>query len=359
MTAPILLLCVFLLYMLSVALLRRFALPGLMCTRAFSKPAYFEGDEGEMIEVVRNDRPFIIPWLRVESGVSPYIRFGRQENLNISDTAHTSSLFTLMPYQQIRRRHHVRFLRRGAYDLGRASLTAGDLLGLAEINREQDMHVPVLVYPRLLDPRDLPAPLFRMVSEMPSSSSLLDDPFLVRGIRPYQIGDPVRDIHWPATARTGEAHVRLHDRSAQSRLLILMNVQQSADQWGDVLMEYEQGDAEYAISMAATLCMHALDTGAAAGFSANMPLTGETDCVFLPPENGEVARERLLAAFARLKIVRALRFETFLARLPAMCGVHILVLSRYDSEEIQSALAQLRRMGNHTSLYLMKGGENA
>ena len=358
MTAPVLLACALILYLLSVFVLRRFALPGLMCTRAFSKPAYFEGDEGEMIEVVRNDRPFIIPWLRVESGVSPNIRFGRQENLNVSDTAHTSSLFTLMPYQQIRRRHRVRFLRRGAYDLGRASLTAGDLLGLAEMHREQEMSVPVLVYPRLLDPRDLPEPLFRMVSEMPVRNSLLSDPFLVRGIRPYQIGDPVRDIHWPATARTGEAHVRLHDRSAQSRLLIVLNAQRSADQWGDVLMDYEQGNVEYEISMAATLCMHALDTGAAAGFTANMPLVGETGSTFLPPDSGEVARERLLSAFARLKIVRTLRFETFLDRLPAMRGMHILVLSRYDSAEIQDALTRLRRMGNETSLHLMKGGEN-
>ena len=359
MTAPVLLLCVCALYMLSVSLLRRYALPGLMCTRTFSKPAYFEGDEGEMIEVVRNDRPFIIPWLRVESGVSPHIRFGRQENLNVSDTAHTSSLFTLMPYQQIRRRHRVRFLRRGAYDLGRASLTAGDLLGLAEIHREQEMCVPVLVYPRLLDPRDLPAPLFRMVSDMPVQNSLLEDPFLVRGIRPYQIGDPVRDIHWPATARTGEAHVRLHDRSAQSRLFVVLNVQRSAGQWGDVLMDYEQGGVEHEISMAATLCMHALDTGAAAGFAANMPLAGEEGSAFLTPDSGEVARERLLAAFARLKIVRTLRFETFLERLPAMRGAHILVLSRYDSEAIQDALAQLRRAGNQTSLYLMKGGDGA
>jgi len=359
MTAPVLLLCAAALYLISVSLLRRFALPGLQCTRTFSKPAYFEGDEGEMIEVVRNDRPFIIPWLRVESGVSPHIRFGRQDNLNISDHTHISSLFTLMPYQQIRRRHRVRFLHRGAYDLGRASLTAGDLLGLAEIHREQEMHVPVLVYPRLLDPRDLPEPLFHLVSEMPAKNSLLDDPFLVRGIRPYQIGDPVRDIHWPVTARMGEAHVRLHDRSAQSRLFVVLNVQSSASQWGDVLMDYEQGDAEYGISMAATLCMLALDTGAAAGFAANMPLAGETECTCLPPESGEVARERLLAAFARLKVLRALRFETFLERLPAMRGMHILVLSPYDSEDIQAALAHLRRMGNETSLYLTKGGAAA
>ena len=36
MTAPVLLLCALLLYLLSVLLLRRFALPGLMCTRTFS-----------------------------------------------------------------------------------------------------------------------------------------------------------------------------------------------------------------------------------------------------------------------------------------------------------------------------------
>lgn len=359
MTAPFLLGCVLALYLATNAILSRFALPGLTCTRAFSKPAYFEGDEGEMVEVVRNDRPLIIPWLRVESGVSPHIRFGRLENLNISDHTHTSSLFTLMPYQQIRRRHRVRFLRRGAYDLGSASLTAGDLFGLAEIHREQEMSVPVLVYPKLLDISELPAPLFRMVSETLSMHSLLSDPFLVRGIRPYQIGDPVRDIHWPATARTGEAHIRLHDRSAQCRLLVVLNMQSSADQWGDVLMDYEQGAVEYGISMAASLCMHALNAGAAAGFAANMPLIGETGCTALLPCSGENARERLLSAFARLKIVRALRFETFLAQLDVPSGVDVLVLSRYTSEDVEAALAMIRRRGSQASLYLMKGGECA
>ena len=96
MTAPFLLGCVLALYLVTNAILSRFALPGLTCTRAFSKPAYFEGDEGEMVEVVRNDRPLIIPWLRVESGVSPHIRFGHQENLNVSDHTHTTPKMKFM-----------------------------------------------------------------------------------------------------------------------------------------------------------------------------------------------------------------------------------------------------------------------
>ena len=103
-------------------------LKGLTCSRSFSRSTAFEGESGEMIEVVRNDRPLMIPWLRVESQISPHLQLGRQENLNVSGSRYYRSLFTLMPYQQVKRRHKVRFLHRGVYDLGSASLTVGDAL---------------------------------------------------------------------------------------------------------------------------------------------------------------------------------------------------------------------------------------
>ncbi len=342
------------LYALSVALLRRFALKGLSCTRRFSRPAFHEGGEGEMIETVRNDRPMIVPWLRIESKISPYIRLGRQENLNVSDLSHTCSLFTLMPYQQIRRTHKVRFLRRGEYDLGNASLTAGDLFGFTEVYREQAMHVPVLVYPRLMDERDLPQPLCRLMNEVVSNRRLLSDPFLVRGIRTYQPGDPVRDIHWPATARMGEAQIRLHDYSAQCRLLVVLNVEEKDGQWGDHPSQEAEESIERLISMAATLCMRALEGGHSAGFAANMYL-GE-DAAFLEPDCDCAARERLLSAFAQLRLRRTLRFPTFLESLNACRDLDMIILSRYDSPEIQAALRMLRANGNQAALMLMEGG---
>jgi len=353
----LILLCVLLaLYALWAVLLRHIGLRHLTCTRAFSKPAYFEGEEGELVEIVRNDRAMIIPWLRVESGISPHIRFGRLENLHISDRTHTCSLFTLMPYQQIRRRHRVSFLRRGAYNLGSASLTAGDLLGFCEAHREQEMDVPVLVYPRLLDEHAMPQPLSRMLSEAVSRRQLLCDPFLFRGIRPYQAGDPVRDIHWSATARTGEAQVRLHDPSAKSRLLVVLNMERTSAQWGERLMDYEQEEIEYEISMAATLCMQALDMGLCAGFAANMPIGESRESAFVAPQAGLPAREALLGALAQLRLVRTLSFPTFLARLAEHRDLDMIILSCYDSEDIQSAMQDLRRSGNQAALYLVKGG---
>lgn len=356
MNALILLSVLLALYALQAMLLRRIGLRHLTCTRSFSRPAYFAGDEGELIEIVRNDRAMIIPWLRVESGVSPHIRFGRQENLHVSDKTHTCSLFTLMPYQQIRRRHHVTFLRRGAYNLGSTSLTVGDLLGLCEAHREQEMDVPVLVYPRLLDSSAMPQPLIRLLHEAVSRRQLLCDPFLFRGIRPYLPGDPVRDIHWPATARTGEAQLRLHDPSAKSQLLVVLNMERTSAQWGERLMDYEQEEIEYEISMAATLCMQALDQGQCAGFAANMPIGDNRESAFVAPGSGAPAREALLAAFAQLRLVRTLSFPTFLARLGAHRDLDMMILSCYDSEEIQAAIQTLRSGGNQVQLYLVKEG---
>lgn len=338
-------------------LLSKFALKGLTCTRAFSKPAVFEGEAGEMIEVVRNDRPMIVPWLRVESYISPHLRLGSQDNLHVADSMYYCSLFSLMPYQQVKRRHKVKFLHRGAYDLGNASLTAGDMLGLKQCTQEQAMRVPVLVYPRLLDERDIPEPLSRLLGETIAQRQLLTDPFLVRGIRPYLPGDPVRDIHWPATARTGETMLRVHDHTAQTRLMVILNAQRTPNQWGDRMMDYEEGDLEYAISVAATLCIRALRAGLPAGFAANMPLDKGTDSVIMLPCGGSAREEELLTAFARLTIRRTLRFPTFLESLSSCTGMDMMVLSCYDSEEIQSAIRTLRRAGNNVQLHVLSGKE--
>ena len=324
-------------------LLRRFGLAGLQCSRSFSRPAAFVGEEAELIEVVRNDRPLMIPWLRVESRISPYLKLGRQDNLHVSGEMYYSSLFTLLPWQQIRRRHRVKFLHRGLYDLGNASLTAGDVLGMFTVSRDQQMSAPVLVYPRLLDAREVPEPLARLVEEVVARRHLLTDPFLVRGIRPYQPGDPVRDIHWAATARTGEAQVRLHDYTAQLKLMVILNVERRAGQWGDTLMEYEQEDIERLISMAATICVQALRAGLPVGFATNMPRIGEPGSTVLPPSGGVAREEELLAAFARLRVVRTLAFPLFLQSLEELSGLDMLVISRFDSQEIRSALESLER----------------
>lgn len=334
----------------------RKGMKGLYCTRAFSRPAVFPGEEAELVEIVRNDSPCVIPWLLVESRVSRYLRLGKQDNLHVSGDTHYCSQFTLLPYQQIKRRHRVRFLHRGSYNLGNASLTAGDILGFCKYRRFQELDVPVLVYPPLIDEGDLPLPMSNHLQEVTRRPQLLQDPFLIRGIRVYQPGDPVRDIHWAATARTGQVQVRLHDYSARTKLLVVLNAQLQEKQWDDRLSEEHAEQIEYGISLAATACVKALREGMAVGFATNMPMDTQKESILLPPADGSGWEETLLTTFARLTILRTEHFLQFLESLNSYSGIDILILSAYNSDGIQSAMRKLQQNGNQVMLQLLEGG---
>ncbi len=326
----------------------------LTCQRSFSQSAAFAGEEGELIEVVRNDTPVIIPWLRVETNISRYLQLGRQENLQVSGKMYYCSFFTLMPYQQIRRRHKVKFLRRGSFDLGNAALGAGDLLGVVEFQKQQKLSTPMLVYPRLLNEEEVPLPITRYLGELTRRRQLLTDPFLVRGIRPYQPGDNIRHIHWAATARTGEAQVRVHDYSARTRLLVVLNVQYQDIQLSNYIPDEESDAVEQGLSMAATICLTALKNGLAAGFAANMPQgEGKESCLLLPAD-GYDQSERILSDLARLTITCTEKFPALLENLCQNQGLDILILSRYDSESIQTAIQKLRQAGNQVELTVLQ-----
>lgn len=262
----------------------------------------------------------------------------------------------LMPYQQIRRTHRVKFLQRGIYDLGKAHLTVGDMLDIFRFGRPQDLDTRVMVYPALLETDQLPTLLSQKLGELSHRRQLQQDPFLVRGIRPYLPGDPVRDIHWPATARTGEAHVRIHDYTARTKLLVVLNVQAQYMQWQNRLPEQMEAAMEHAISLAATLCMQSLQSGLASGFCANACLTGEDSPVLLLPVEGNAQAETLLSTFARLQTDRAQPFPAFLEKLKAYSGLDIFILSHYEDEEIHAAVALLERSGNHVTFHLLEGG---
>lgn len=356
MNALLILLVLLVVQLLFDFVLRRFALKGLQCSRRFSVPCAFEGDSVEVIEVVRNDRPLFVPWLRLESRISPHLRFGRLENLDVSGEMYHQSLFMLMPFQQITRRHRVYLARRGEYDVGNVTLTAGDLIGMTCVSCERQLPAPVLVYPRLLVPDEMPAPLYRLLGELTVQRQLLQDPFLVSGIRPYQAQDNVRNIHWAATARTGELQVRTHDFIAGSRLMVVINSQLTHQQWGD-LMDYEQGPVEYALSAAATICTEALRRGIPCGFAANMPTGDSADCTVLPPACAPERGEELLSAMARLRVRFVRRFSTFLDELAVFSGMDFLILSAYETPEIQMKLQALRDLGNTVQLHVFSTKE--
>ncbi|MBQ6528453.1 MAG: DUF58 domain-containing protein [Clostridia bacterium] len=341
-------------------IMNRVGLKNLVLSRRFQKPAVFCGETSEMVETIINDHLAVIPWLRVESRISPYLHFGTLDNLEVRGEMYHRSLFTVMPYRKIIRHHRVTFLRRGIYNVGSAALTAGDITGMFRSTREQLLNMSVTVFPRILPPEEMPHPLQELSGNWSRERQLLKDPFLVRGIREYQLGDPIRDIHWPASARMQTLQVRIHDDEAHMHVMVLINGQLRDDQWDD-LMDYEQERIEYLISVAATLCLQAMRQGMRAGFSGNIAFTDGDDreCAYVSPDMADGNEEYLLSRFAALKIHRVLSFPSFLADVKIPENTSLVILSAYSSEAILEKVSALRTHGYPTSLQVIGGGKRA
>ena len=334
--------------------LKRFGLRGFSFSRGFSATDAQAGERVEFMEVIGNRSLLFLPWVRVEARMPSSFVFHTKEDVEIRGERYHKSMFTLMPFSRVTRRHRVVPRQRGHFLLTQVSVTAGDLLGMRLDSRDVDAPAELYVYPTLPGEDGLPLPSARPQGDASVWRWILPDPFLVNGIRGYRPGDPVRDIHWPATARTGELQVKTHDYTADPRLMVLINAQKTEDQWGD-LMDYEQEPIERAISLAAGLCLRALSQGGEAGFAANIPLDEEETAAYFPPAREAGRQTALLRAFSCLRIRRVCSFPTFLEQLPPLSGVDFVILSCYDSPVIRRHMEAMAQLGNSVALHILPG----
>ena len=333
-------------------LLGRPALRGVTYERRFSAASADEGSVVQMIEVIRNRKLLPVPWVKAESRISPNLRFLSQTDTKVSGERYQKSVFSLRPYHQITRTHQVLLQKRGYYRAGSVSVQAGDLFGLHTPRMQVDTGAAIEVLPRMLSPEEIPLPSTRWQGDLLVKRWILPDPVWVNGVRPYAAGDERKDNHWRATARAGVLQVKVHEKTADPKMLVIINAQMSENQWGD-LMEYEQQVVETMISLTFTLCVTALRNGVEAGFAANVPLDEGDEPALLLPARSITRGEEIASALSHLTLRRTRTILKVLDDLCGCTGLDLLLLSVYDSELLQKRMDALRQSGNTVTLQLI------
>ncbi len=336
--------------------------------RAFDRRCVYEGESVVMREVISNRKILPVPWLRVEARMDSNLRFGSMENLEVTGDLHHASLFSLGGYSQIRRSHYVQCLERGYYPLASVSLTTGDLFGLWSVSKSEQVDSSLIVYPAPLDPSEMEIPSRKWQGDVVLHRWIQPDPYLVNGIRAYTYGDSPRDVHWAATARTGELQVKTHDYTASPKLLCLFNVQRDETQWG-VQTKEAQKPMEYGLRQLSTLAHEAVSMGLEVGLYTNGYLTGydekDQDAYVMLPEAGQMGLDRLLERLARLDLSHSrISFHSYMDWIISHeqpTGMDIVLFSAYDSDRLRERMRTLEQMGNSVTLWPMtrEGGSHA
>lgn len=114
--------------------------------------------------------------------------------------------------------------RRGVHDASDVVLASSAPFGVAERRRRIAVPSPTVVYPRLVRLGEhsfiesAPTPE-RAIHSAPRRGTGPD----YLGIREYRVGDSLRHVHWPSTARHGAPMVREFEREQTRRLAIVID----------------------------------------------------------------------------------------------------------------------------------------
>jgi uncharacterized protein (DUF58 family) len=119
--------------------------------------------------------------------------------------------------------------RRGIVAIGPLDVVLADPFGLTSVGVRGAERTELTVYPRIDHVAGLPETTGHdpeATNESPSSLGRAGEEFFA--IRPYQIGDELRRVHWPSTARFDELLVRQTELPWQGRATVLLDLRAEA-----------------------------------------------------------------------------------------------------------------------------------
>jgi uncharacterized protein (DUF58 family) len=258
-----------------------YALAGVRYERTVSPVRLFPGDEAQLTVSLTNDKILPLAWVSIVDPLWLGVLLGRRR---LGDLLHFSSGIESMesfehalvvrgavgPFQTFKRSYRVTALHRGVYTLGSPRLASGDPFGIFQRETVVDSTLEIIVYPQIYAPDELGLPLREAMGEMVKRRALIEDPVLIAGSREYRPGDPLRRVHWKATAQTGELQVRVSDASTTAKLMLVLNLTTSQRGWQGIGIER----MEAAIQVAGSLAVWALDHDFAVGLHSNGVMAG-------------------------------------------------------------------------------------
>ncbi len=179
------------------------------------------GDSVDVIVKLKNTGTLPIGWLLVEDMLLESALRQRPPRVNIQGRRITVLYIPRGKTKVIK--YKITFAVRGYYQIGPTFVETGDVFGLHRRHRVLSEPAFVLVLPRILPLAQYEFASQRPIGEVRLANRLFEDPTRTAGVRPYQVGDPLQRVHWRATARTGELHVRVYEPTSLAGATVLID----------------------------------------------------------------------------------------------------------------------------------------
>jgi uncharacterized protein (DUF58 family) len=130
----------------------------------------------------------------------------------------------LEPGELVRAAYRLPTGERGIFPLGPLEIGVADPFGLAQRKVPAAALATLTVYPQIDDIRPLPQARSTDPSGYTSQPSVGAGGEDFYALRPYELGDDLRRVHWPSTARQDELMIRQDELPWQGRVTVLADL---------------------------------------------------------------------------------------------------------------------------------------
>ncbi|MBE5835863.1 MAG: DUF58 domain-containing protein [Butyrivibrio sp.] len=226
-----------LLFLLEKTIYKRYWNRDLKVKIKFQSQPVVEGNMATLTEEITNRNFLPLHILQARFQTNNGLNFVDASNMTVSDRTTINDVFSIGFYEKLTRNLNIRCDKRGYYTILATSLTAADLFSNSNYYMELPQHTSMYVYPKFLKGDYETVVYKQLMGDIVTKRSLYEDHFTFRGIREYTMHDPMSDVNWKASARTGSLKVNLHDQTSGRQVLILLNLDEPAILYETELME--------------------------------------------------------------------------------------------------------------------------
>lgn len=153
------------------------------------------------------------------SGIKVYFLHDNSYIIGFNETKE----YCLMPGEKEEVKTKLCCRYRGEYFAGAKSFIITDYLHLFNITYKVQSQLPITVLPRIVKWRNSDV-IEEDKDEKNTIYSMKEEDQIDVQVRKYAPGDPMRQVHWKASAKTGELMTRIHHASLKLEVMIVLDL---------------------------------------------------------------------------------------------------------------------------------------
>jgi uncharacterized protein (DUF58 family) len=328
----------------------RYALSRVVYSRTLESDRIFPGEQVAMRVSIVNRKLLPLAWLDIEDQIPDRLRIVEQEVIPSGIPGmETLRITTAMRwYERVSWRFHIVCPVRGYFTLGPVGLRSGDLFGFFNARESLESYASIIVYPRVVPLDQIGIPPRHLFGELRIRRQIITDPSRAVGVRDYRPEDSFRHVHWKATARTQQLQTKVFEPTTAVQFGVFLNLDTFEHYWEGI--DYQR--AENAITVAASLAVHALEERHTVGMFANGVVGGSDQPLRVRPSRSPEQTHLILAGLAKLSPIASLNFPRLLRAetLRFAWGSTIVIVTALMSDPLAAAMAEIARAGHRLVL---------